>query len=94
MTVAISNMYSTFANSSIRYDAIGMNVNVVSYAANSTLINLKANGNSKFSVDVGGNVFASNIVAANINTIEIFVNGKTVEDIAKSRSVAMTIVFG
>lgn len=55
MTVPISGMTRTFANSSIRYDAIGMDVNAFAQAANSTLINLKANGNSVFIVELSGN---------------------------------------
>lgn len=77
MTVAISNMYSTFANSSIRYDAIGMDVNASSYAVNSTLINLKTNGNTKFSVDVSGNttvngtIYISGSIIANGDIISL-----------------------
>lgn len=56
MTVAISNMYSTFANTTIRYDAIGMDVNTFAYASGSNLINLKKNGTSQFVVDANGRV--------------------------------------
>ena len=84
MTVPVSNMTATFANTTIRYDAIGMDVNASAYAANSTLINLKTNGNTKFSVDVDGTMNVSNII----------VNNQTVEDISKSKAIAMTIIFG
>jgi hypothetical protein len=62
MTVPISNMNQTFANNSIRYDAIGMNVNASAYAANSTLLNLKVEDNTKFSIDLDGNVFANSVI--------------------------------
>ena len=94
MTTPISNINATFANTSIRYDAIGMNVNASAYAANSTLINLKTNGNTKFSVDVNGTMNVSNIIASNISATSFTVNNQTVDDIAKSRSIAMALIFG
>jgi len=65
MTVPISNMTSQFANTDYRYDAIGLDANTNGYAANSTLIHLKANSESRFWVDVDGNVLANGNIQAN-----------------------------
>lgn len=77
MAVSISNLSTTFANSSFTYNAISMNVNASSYAANSTLLNLKTNGNTKFSVDVDGVITASPLVisTSNIERMRITPNG-------------------
>lgn len=70
MTVPIGGMTATFANSSIRYDAIAMNAQTAGQLANSTLINLKANGNTRFSVDIFGNTnVAANLTSSNLNVI-------------------------
>jgi len=65
MTVPVSNMTAQFANTDYRYDAIGMDANTNGYAANSTLIHLKANTESRFWVDVDGNVLANGNIQAN-----------------------------
>lgn len=69
MTVPISNMTSQFANTEYRYDAIGLDANTNGYAANSTLIHLKANGESRFWVDVDGTILANGSIHANGNVV-------------------------
>lgn len=64
MTTPISNLTATWSNASVTYNAVSMDVNVSSYAANSKIINLKANANSVFSVDVGGNVAATSFIGS------------------------------
>lgn len=64
MTVPVANMTATFSNASITYDAIGMNVTDTASNANSTLINLKVGGTSRFNVKKTGEVTA-NVVNAN-----------------------------
>lgn len=50
MTVSISNLNFTWANSSNVFTAIGANVNASSYASGSSVLKLRVNGNSIFEV--------------------------------------------
>lgn len=50
MTVKIGEMTATFANSQIAHTAIGMNVTDNGSHANSKLLNLSVNSNSKFTI--------------------------------------------
>lgn len=68
MSVAISNLSATWSNSANVYNAISINVTTNAYDANSTILNLKANGNSVFSVAADG--------TANIDFISINGYGK------------------
>lgn len=65
MTVPVSNMTATFANTDYRYDAIGMDANTFGQYANTTLLHLKANGESRFQVDIDGNLYANGSITAN-----------------------------
>lgn len=56
MPVSISNLKSTFADATYRFDAIAMNAVASAYAVGSNLLNLKKNGVTKFAVDVDGNI--------------------------------------
>jgi hydroxymethylglutaryl-CoA reductase len=82
MATPIANMKSTWANSSIQYDAIGMNVVATAFNANSRVINLKANGNTIFSVDITGNVYC--------NTTNTLAN---TANVLYKRNLALTILF-
>lgn len=59
MPVSISNLKSTFADATYRFDAIAMNAVASAYAVGSNLLNLKKNGVTKFTVDVDGNASSS-----------------------------------
>lgn len=50
MTVSISNLNFTWANSSNVFTAIGANVNAASYASGSRVLRLRVNGNTIFEV--------------------------------------------
>lgn len=50
MTVSISNLNFTWANSSNVFTAIGANVNASSYASGSRVLKLRVNGNTIFEV--------------------------------------------
>lgn len=103
MTTPIANMEATFANSSYRYDAIAMNVNADSYAANSTLLNLKKNDDTKFSIDIEGNAYinanvridGSIVIGDSLGrdnlTVQNMLTGNTV--VANTINVNETIVF-
>lgn len=56
MTVSISNLNFTWANSSNIFTAIGANVNASAYEANSKVIKIAVNGNNVFDIDASGNV--------------------------------------
>lgn len=56
MPVSISNLKSTFADATYRFDAIAMNAVASAYAVGSNLLNLKKNDVTKFAVDVDGNI--------------------------------------
>lgn len=92
MTVPVSNMTAQFANTDYRYDAIGMDANTNGQADGSTLINLKANGDSKFTVDIYGNantsgVFTANTIVANtINVVGSIIIGSPDSDISAANS--------
>lgn len=67
MTVSISNLNFTWANSSNVFTAIGANVNAASYAADSRVFRLAVNGNDIFDITANGDVTCNTItVAANI----------------------------
>jgi hypothetical protein len=61
MTVSISNLNFTWANSSIIYTSIGVNVNASSYGANSKIMNLRVNSNTVFSIDSQGHANTNSI---------------------------------
>lgn len=63
MTVRISNMTATFTDSTIDYDAIGMDVTDTASGANSTLINLKLANSSVMNVNKNGTLTVSTVVA-------------------------------
>lgn len=65
MTVSISNLNFTWANSSNVFTAIGANVNASSYASDSRVLNLRVNGNTVFSVDATGVIYANSVYGAN-----------------------------
>ena len=82
MTVKLSNMYATFADASIDYTGIVLNVTYTSAGSNSTLLDLKVNGNSMFSVNASGgatsqdSISAANSVVANLISANV-VNATT-----------------
>jgi hypothetical protein len=92
MATPIANMKATWANSSIQYTAIGMSVNALSFNADSRLLDLKANSNSVFSIDVAGNIYANNIFSNTSNTTNTILNSAISASFGKS--IAMAIVFG
>lgn len=63
MTVSISNLNFTWANSSNVFTAIGANVNASSYNINSRVIRFTVNSNTVFSVDALGNMTSKNLTA-------------------------------
>lgn len=63
MTVSISNLNFTWANSSNVFTAIGANVNASSYNVNSRVIRFTVNSNTVFSVDALGNMTSKNLTA-------------------------------
>lgn len=75
MTVSISNLNFTWANSSNIFTAIGANVNAASYDANSRILRFRVNSTTVFDVDVNGNITANTLTlrnpAANL-TLETF----------------------
>jgi hypothetical protein len=54
MPTPISNLRATWANTSNVFVGIGMNVNAISYAANTKLVDFKINSNSMFSITPQG----------------------------------------
>ena len=68
MSVAISNLSATWTSSANVYNAISMNVTATAYDANSSILNLKLNGNSVFSIAADG--------TANIDFISVNGYGK------------------
>lgn len=56
MTVPVSNITLTYSNSSVTYAGIGLNVSNTGAASDSTLLKLNVNGNTKFQVDIDGNI--------------------------------------
>lgn len=61
MTVSISNLNFTWANSSNVFTAIGANVNASSYAANSRILRLGVNNSEVFSVDTDGILYIKKV---------------------------------
>lgn len=61
MTVSISNLNFTWANSSNVFIAIGANVNAASYDANSRILRFRVNSNTVFDVDANGNMTANTL---------------------------------
>lgn len=57
MAVPISNLTATWANSSITYTGIGMNVNASMYSSNTTLLNFRVNSNSVVSISANGSLY-------------------------------------
>lgn len=68
MTVKISEMFDTFANVSVVYDAIMMDVTDTESAANSTLLNLKVGGSPMFVANKNGDVYSNTITTNNVST--------------------------
>lgn len=90
---ALSNLHATFSDSLIRYDAISMNVNAYSYAANSTILNLRVDGNSVFSIDLSGEI-RSNSLSLTSTVMNLSNTVNTVSNSVIGKSIAMAIVFG
>ena len=63
MTVAISNLSTTWSNSANTYDAISMNVSNNGASADSKLFNLKVNGVSQMSVSANAMINVSTVKA-------------------------------
>lgn len=61
MTVSISNLNFSWANSSNIFTAIGANVNAASYDANSRILRFRVNSNTVFDVDAAGNMTANTL---------------------------------
>jgi hypothetical protein len=58
MTVPVSNIALTYSDSNVSYTGIGLNVSNTGAASNSTLLKLRVNGNTKFQIDMDGNMTA------------------------------------
>lgn len=69
MPVTIGNLRSTWANSSITYTGLGLNVNATSYDANSALIDLQLNSNSLLRLTSNGVLYVNNFpIGVDANT--------------------------
>lgn len=76
MTVKIGEMTSEFSNASIAFVAIGMEVTDNGSNADSRLLNLSANGNTKFSIVKNGRMNITANVDSNTNLIQVVNNNE------------------
>lgn len=60
MTVTIANLTSTWTDSNVSYNGIGLNVTGVGYNSNSKIFNVKFDGLTMFNVGANGNVYMPN----------------------------------
>lgn len=56
MSVPVSNIYLRFSNTAVDYTGFGMNIANVNCNANASIMKLKVNGNTKFRIDMDGNL--------------------------------------
>lgn len=86
MTVSISNMAQVWMSNTNTYNGIAMSISTMGYGANtrSRLLKLNVDGNTKFDIDVNGNITTANslttntIVASNITTSGLTVNNRNI----------------
>ena len=78
---AISNVITTWSNSSITYTGIGLNVYATAYDSHSRPFDVRVNGNTIFSVDTLGTLRGNtvNIIFNTANAAYEFANNLAVE---------------
>ena len=80
MAVAISNLSATWASSSNTYNAISMNVTATSFNANSKILNLKINGNERFTVSHSGQIVSNSTPVVRLHTSNATPNSAFIGD--------------
>jgi len=68
MPVSIGNLRSTWANSSITYTGLGLNVNASSYDANSSIFKLSFNDEEKLKLTSNGELYVSGFALSGVSS--------------------------